>query len=145
MAVKIRLQRHGAKNAPFYRLVAANERSPRDGRFLENLGTYDPRNKKAEEELKIKLDRAEYWLSVGAQPSETARSLINRARHKSTPEEAEGISAEPMKVVVEKPAEVVEAAQPSEEAKEATPPTDAWRFSSFRPVHDSRKVRRLSG
>ena len=80
MSVKIRLQRHGAKKAPFYRLVVADSRVKRDGRFVELIGTYNPKSKRAEEELRVKLDRAEYWLGVGAQPSDTVRSLINRAR-----------------------------------------------------------------
>lgn len=80
MAVKIRLQRHGAKKAPFYRVVAADSRKKRDGRFVENLGTYDPTNKDPARQLNLRVDRADYWLSVGAQPSDTVRSLIKRAR-----------------------------------------------------------------
>lgn len=76
MAVKIRLRRTGKKNAPAHRIVAADCRSPRDGRFIEHLGFYDPRNK-AE---KIELERYEYWLSVGAQPSETVKAIAKRAK-----------------------------------------------------------------
>ncbi len=83
MPVKIRLQRHGAKKSPFYRLVVADSRQKRDGRFVEVLGTYNPKSKRPEEELRLKLDRADYWLGVGAQPSDTVRSLINRARRSS--------------------------------------------------------------
>jgi small subunit ribosomal protein S16 len=78
MSVRIRLQRHGSKKRPFYRLVAADQRSPRDGRYKENLGTYDPL--KSPRIIDLNLDRIDYWLSVGAQPSETATSLIARAR-----------------------------------------------------------------
>lgn len=78
MSVRLRLQRHGSKKRPFYRLVAADQRSPRDGRYKENLGTYDPL--KSPRIIDLNLERVDYWLSVGAQPSETASSLIARAR-----------------------------------------------------------------
>lgn len=78
MAVKIRLKRIGAKNHPVYRVVVADGRSPRDGRFIEEIGTYDPR-KKDKENYTLDFERARYWLSKGAQPSETAASLIKRA------------------------------------------------------------------
>lgn len=80
MAVKIRLQRHGNRNNPFYRMVATESRMRRDGRFVEILGTYDPCNKVRSRELALKLDRIEHWLGVGAQPTDTAASLIRRAR-----------------------------------------------------------------
>lgn len=76
MAVKIRLRRAGKRNAGCHRIVVADSRSPRDGRFIENIGTYDPRGK-AET---IDLERAEYWLSQGAQASETVAAIIQRAR-----------------------------------------------------------------
>ena len=75
MAVAIRLARQGAKKRPSYRVVATNSRSPRDGRFIEQLGIYDPRAKK----LTIKKDRYEEWISVGAKPSETVASLVKKA------------------------------------------------------------------
>ncbi|MFP6855108.1 MAG: 30S ribosomal protein S16, partial [Opitutales bacterium] len=78
--LKIRLQRHGSKHSPFYRMVVAPSTVRRDGRFLEILGTYDPNNRKREEELKLKLERIDYWLSVGAQPSDTAKNLIRNGR-----------------------------------------------------------------
>lgn len=80
MAVKIRLQRGGATHAPHYRIVVAESKSPRDGRFVEIIGTYDPKNKDKDRQLNLKLDRAEHWLSVGAQPSDTVRSLIRKVR-----------------------------------------------------------------
>ena len=70
MAVRIRLSRLGRKKAPFYRLVVADSRSPRDGRFIELIGTYNPMTDPAA--VAIDEDRALYWLSVGAQPSDTA-------------------------------------------------------------------------
>ena len=78
MAVSIRLRREGAKNRPYYKVVVADSRSPRDGRFIEIIGTYDP--KKPGHNSTLKLDRAEYWISKGAQPSDTVRSLIKKTK-----------------------------------------------------------------
>jgi small subunit ribosomal protein S16 len=78
MAVAIRLRREGARNHPFYRIAVADQRSPRDGKFIELIGHYDP--KQAGDNYKINLDRAEYWLSVGARPSQTVQSFITKAR-----------------------------------------------------------------
>jgi small subunit ribosomal protein S16 len=80
MAVKIRLSRAGAKKRPFYRIVAADARSPRDGRFLEKLGTYDPLIEEGDNpgRIELKRDRVEYWMSVGAQPTEVVRRLLRR-------------------------------------------------------------------
>ncbi|MCC7492208.1 MAG: 30S ribosomal protein S16 [Fimbriimonadaceae bacterium] len=82
MAVKIRLRRQGAKHAPTYRLVVCNSRSPRDGRFLEVIGHYNPRRHDAQGdfELYIDPDKALQWLGVGAEPTETARALLRKAR-----------------------------------------------------------------
>jgi small subunit ribosomal protein S16 len=77
MAVKIRLKRVGAKNKPAFRIVVADGRCPRDGRFIEELGTYSPRNKG--NNVTMDLDRVKYWLSKGAQPSETVASFIKKA------------------------------------------------------------------
>jgi small subunit ribosomal protein S16 len=76
MAVKIRLARHGAKKRPFYRIVVANSESPRDGRFLENVGTYNPLRDPAE--VSLKTERVQYWLQQGATPTDTVRSILNR-------------------------------------------------------------------
>lgn len=78
MAVKIRLARHGAKKKPFYRIVVADSESPRDGRFIETVGTYDPVQQPAA--IDIKADRLNYWLSQGAKPTDTVRSLIKGAQ-----------------------------------------------------------------
>ncbi len=75
MAVKIRLRRMGAKKKPFYRVVVADSRSPRDGRFIEEIGYFDP----ISEELKIDQEAAEKWLSTGAQPTDTAKALLKKA------------------------------------------------------------------
>ena len=76
MAVSIRLRREGAKNRPYYKVVVADSRSPRDGKFIEILGTYDP--KKPDHNSTLKLDRIDHWISKGAQPSDTVRSLIKK-------------------------------------------------------------------
>lgn len=76
--VKIRLARHGRKRRPFYRVVAADINAPRDGKFLEILGTYNPVEKDESKELTLKIDRIDHWLSVGAQPTDTAAALIKK-------------------------------------------------------------------
>jgi len=81
MAVKIRLQRFGAKKRPYYRIVAADSRYKRDGRFLEQVGTYDP--KKDPAELKIQLERVDHWISQGAKPTDTVGSLLRRFRREN--------------------------------------------------------------
>lgn len=77
MAVKIRLRRVGAKKAPFYRVVVADSRAPRDGRFIEEIGTFDPMKSPAE--IKIDTEKAEQWLKNGAQPTETAKSVLKQS------------------------------------------------------------------
>src|SRR6266478_4350097 len=77
MPVRIRMKRVGAKNAPFFRIVVADGRSPRDGRFIEELGTYQPRRK--DRNFTLDVERVTYWLSKGAQPSETVASFIKKA------------------------------------------------------------------
>lgn len=78
MAVRIRLARHGRKKAPFYRIVAADGRMPRDGRYIERLGHFDPMAEPTQ--LVLDLERVDYWIGVGASPSDTAASLIKKAR-----------------------------------------------------------------
>ena len=86
MAVRIRLRRQGRKKSPTYRIVVADGRSPRDGRFIETLGQYAPRS--GDQALQLNTERANYWLDCGAQPSDTVRSLLRKAgvlkaRHES--------------------------------------------------------------
>jgi small subunit ribosomal protein S16 len=76
MAVKIRLARHGAKKRPFYRIVAADNDSPRDGRFLEKLGTYNPLQDPVQ--VILDTDRVKYWISQGATPSHTVKTILKR-------------------------------------------------------------------
>ncbi len=77
MAVKIRLRRMGAKKAPFYRVIVADSRSPRDGRFIEEIGYYDPMKEPAV--IKIDADKATKWLANGAQPTETVKALLKKS------------------------------------------------------------------
>jgi small subunit ribosomal protein S16 len=76
MSVKIRMKRVGTKNLPVFRIVVADGRSPRDGKFIEEIGTYQPLKKG--DNFTIKLDRAQYWLSKGAQPSDTVASFLKK-------------------------------------------------------------------
>ena len=77
MAVKIRLRRMGAKKAPFYRIVVADSRYPRDGRFIEEIGTYDPMA--SENAVKVNAERAQKWIKNGAQPTDTVRGILKKA------------------------------------------------------------------
>ena len=76
--VKIRLRRMGAKKAPYYRIVVADSRSPRDGRCIEEIGIYDPSADGAAK-IKVDLERVKYWMSNGAQPTDTVRGLLKKA------------------------------------------------------------------
>lgn len=76
MATKIRLQRHGRKGYPFYRIVIADSRAPRDGKFIERIGTYNPNTHPAT--IDLMFDRALYWLNTGAQPTDTVRNILSR-------------------------------------------------------------------
>ena len=76
--VKIRLRRVGAKKAPYYRIVVVDSRSPRDGRFIEEIGTYDPMAE--DNKVKVEMDRVEYWIKNGAQPTETVRGLLKKVQ-----------------------------------------------------------------
>ncbi|MDD4124539.1 MAG: 30S ribosomal protein S16 [Eubacteriales bacterium] len=76
MAVKIRLRRMGAKKAPFYRIVVADSRYPRDGRFIEEIGYYNPMKNPAE--IQLDAEKAKKWISDGAQPTETVRSILRK-------------------------------------------------------------------
>ena len=95
MAVSIRLRREGAKNRPYYKVVVADSRSPRDGKFIEIIGTYDP--KKSGHNSTLKLDRAEYWISKGAQASDTVRSLIKKNKKQVASASAEPASEPPVR------------------------------------------------
>mmetsp|Transcript_25654 Transcript_25654/g.31023 ORF Transcript_25654/g.31023 Transcript_25654/m.31023 type:complete len:105 (-) Transcript_25654:384-698(-) len=79
MPVRIRLQRFGQKHLPFYRMVAADARAPRDGRFIEILGTYNPiPNKEGIKEIRLKQDRIKYWIGVGGQPTDRVSWILGK-------------------------------------------------------------------
>lgn len=78
--VTIRLARHGAKKRPFYQVVVTNSRSPRDGRFIEKVGFFNPIANEKEESLRLKLDRIEHWIGLGASVSDRVASLIKTAK-----------------------------------------------------------------
>ena len=137
MAVAIRLRREGALNRPYFKVVVTDTRSPRDGKFIEIVGTYDP--KKAGQNSTLKLDRIEHWISKGAQPSDTVRSLIKKTKNpeaaakkaaavaakKAAPApkpEPAPIEAEP--VTSSAPAAIEPAAAPAETTPEPPPPAE---------------------
>ncbi len=117
MAVKLRLARHGAKKRPFYWIVAADERSPRDGRFLEKVGTYNPMLAKDDENrVIINADRAKYWLGVGAQPTDRVAIFLGKAGISEMPAQANNPQkAQPKAAAVERAKERAE----KEEARKA--------------------------
>lgn len=84
MAIRIRLARYGAKKRPFYRIVVSNSESPRDGRFLDIIGTYDPRQEPAA--VSVKEDLLQKWVSKGATCTDTVASLLKRTRSTAAPE-----------------------------------------------------------
>ena len=86
--VVIRLARGGARNRPFYNVVVADSRMPRDGRFIERIGFYNPKAAGNETPLRIALDRVAHWVSHGAQPSDAVMKLVKRAKHQVTGQEA---------------------------------------------------------
>ena len=118
MALKIRLQRHGTSHRPFYRMVVTEANARRDGRFVELLGTYEPQASRPENELNLKIDRVEYWKSVGAKTTDTAESLLRRARR-----EIDGVIPKEKSKKEEKQIEQAvvaeETAEPIVEAEEA--------------------------
>ena len=122
MAVAIRLRREGALNRPYFKVVVADKRSPRDGKFIEIVGTYDP--KKRGMNSTLKLERIEYWISKGAQPSDTVRSLIKKNKD---PEAAakKAAAAEAKKAAKAKEAPKTEAAPVAEAPAPEAPAAEA--------------------
>lgn len=118
--VRIRMARHGAKKRPYYHIVVTNSESPRDGKFLEQVGVYDPSR---EDEMRLDLGRVDYWMSVGARPSTRVRKLINTMRRRpATPEPASAPKAEaaPAPAAEEAPAAEAAAEAPADEAAEGS-------------------------
>ena len=95
MAVRIRMKQMGRKHRHYYRIVAIDGRQPRDGRILEELGSYDPMVKNTDDRVKLKPDRIKYWVSVGAQPSEKVAILIKKYLGKFEQKAAEAAAAPP--------------------------------------------------
>ncbi len=122
MAMKIRLARGGSKKRPFYRIVAADSRMPRDGRFIEKLGTYNPLlPKDSEERVKMDMERVQYWLDQGAQPTDRIQRFLEAAGVAEKKERSNPNKAKPGKKAQEraeeKAAKAAEAAEaPAEEA-----------------------------
>ncbi len=130
MAMKIRLARGGSKKRPFYRIVAADSRMPRDGRFIEKLGTYNPLlPKDSEERVKMDLDRVKHWLDQGAQPTDRVSRFLEAAgvlekKERNNPQKAEP-GAKAKERAEEKAAKAAEAeAAPAEEAPAEEAPVE---------------------
>ncbi|WP_299722791.1 30S ribosomal protein S16 [uncultured Tateyamaria sp.] len=126
MAMKIRLARGGSKKRPFYRIVAADSRMPRDGRYIEKLGTYNPLlAKDSEERVKMNVERIQYWLGQGAQPTDRIARMLEAADVLPKKERANLKKGEPGKKAKEraeeKAAKVAAAAAPAEEAPAEAP------------------------
>ena len=129
MAMKIRLARGGSKKRPFYRIVAADSRMPRDGRFIEKLGTYNPLlPKDSEERVKMDVERVQHWLSQGAQPTDGVARMLEAAGLKEKSERNNPQKGTPGKKAQEraeeKAAKAAEAAAPAEEAPAEEAPTE---------------------
>ncbi len=122
MPVKIRLSRAGTKKRPFYRVVVADVRKPRDGRFIERVGTYDPLLPKDDpDRVKLKLDRIKYWLGEGAQPTDRVGKFLGQAEviampQRNNPQKAKPKAKAQERLAAEKEAAAARAAAPVEEA-----------------------------
>ena len=123
--VKLRLRRVGNRNRPVYRVVVADQRSPRDGKFIEEIGTYNPLQK--DNNFRLDLERVDYWLGVGAQPSDTVASFIKKAREAGDTAPAEEAAEEsaPAAEAAPAPAEEAPAAEATAEAPEAVANNEA--------------------
>ena len=120
MAVSIRLSRGGAKKRPYYRIVVADARSPRDGNYLEQIGTYNPLLAKGDENrVKLTEDRARYWLGVGAQPTDRVARFLDAAGIKERAVKNNPKKAEPGDKAKERAEEKAEKLREAEEAKKA--------------------------
>ena len=120
MAISLRLSRGGAKKRPYYRIVAADSRSPRDGKYLEQIGTYNPLlAKDSPERVKLNEDRAKYWLGVGAQPSDRVLRFLDAAGIMERPARNNPNKGKPGEKAVERAEEKAEKAKEAEEAAAA--------------------------
>jgi len=131
MAVAIRLRREGALNRPYFKVVVTDKRSPRDGKFIEIVGTYDP--KKPGLNSTLKLDRIEHWISKGAQPSDTVRSLIKKNKNpEAAAKKAEAVAAKKAaaKAAKPQPPAATEAAPAAEPTAAAPAPAESTEASA---------------
>lgn len=121
MALKIRLARGGAKKRPFYQIVVADARSPRDGRFVEKVGTYNPMlPQESQDRVRLNLDRIKHWLSVGAQPTDRVALFLGKAKVIAMPEiRVHPIKSAPKAKTQERMKEAEEARKEAEEARKA--------------------------
>jgi len=122
MAVAIRLRREGALNRPYFKVVVTDTRSPRDGKFIEIVGTYDP--KKAGQNSTLKLDRIEHWISKGAQPSDTVRSLIKKTKNPEAAAKKAAAAAAKKAVPAPKPSPAPAAPVAAEPSEPAAAPSE---------------------
>jgi len=126
MAMKIRLARGGSKKRPFYRIVAADSRMPRDGRFIEKLGTYNPLlPKDSEERVKMNMERIQYWLGQGAQPTDRIARMLEAAGVREKAERANPKKGAPGKKAVERAEEKATKAAEATEAPAEAPAEEA--------------------
>jgi small subunit ribosomal protein S16 len=125
MAMKIRLARGGSKKRPFYRIVAADSRMPRDGRFIEKLGTYNPLlPKDSEERVKMDMERVQHWLDKGAQPTDRVSRFLEAAGVLEKKERANMEKAQPGKKAQERAEEKAAKAAAAAEAAKAPAPAE---------------------
>ena len=126
MALKIRLARGGSKKRPYYRIVVADVRNPRDGRFIEKLGTYNPLlSKESNERVTLQVDRIKYWLGVGAKPTDRVLRFLDAEDIAKRPPRNNPKKAIPKKDKEEAPAEEAPAEAPAEDAQAEAPAEDA--------------------
>lgn len=118
MAVRIRMKRMGRKHRPFYRVCVMDSRKPRDGKAIEEVGTYDTSVRQKADRVKLNLERIDYWISVGAQPSENVKALIKKVKNNKF-----GLAKEPPKMQAPKQPEPE--APPAEESAEAPAEAEA--------------------
>lgn len=114
MAVRIRMKKMGRTHRPFYRICIMDSRSPRDGKTIEEVGTYDPMMRDKSQRVRVNLERVDYWLSVGAQPTEKVGVLLRKVR-----ENTWGVAKEPPPMVAPKPPQEETAAAEEEPAEAA--------------------------
>jgi small subunit ribosomal protein S16 len=125
MSVSIRLSRGGAKKRPYYRIVVANSRSPRDGSFIEKIGSYNPMlGKDDEKRIVLDAERAKHWLSVGAQPTDRVARFLDAAGVRERPARNNPKKAEPGEKAKERAEERAEKAKAAEEAANAAAETE---------------------